>query len=307
MARRRRGIPVDGVLLLDKAQGVSSNHALQQVRRLYEAQKAGHTGTLDPMATGLLPICFGEATKFSAYLLDADKTYRTRVRLGEITDTGDAEGTLVERHAVPALGEHDIEAVLTMFRGDIEQVPPMYSALKHQGRPLYELAREGKQVERAARRVTVYDMRLLACESEGFELEVRCSKGTYIRTLAEDIGQALGCGAHITSLRRLRSGPFDADAMHDVEALEQMDGASRQARLLPIDAMLPHVPSLEVAAIESRRLLHGQRARVDTGALVADETVRLYHDGAFLGLVSVTRPGEVTPRRLRNTASPVRE
>ncbi|WP_277810204.1 tRNA pseudouridine(55) synthase TruB [Chromohalobacter canadensis] len=307
MARRRRGTPVDGVLLLDKAQGVSSNHALQQVRRLYDAQKAGHTGTLDPMATGLLPICFGEATKFSAYLLDADKTYRTRVRLGETTDTGDVEGTVVERHSVPALVEHDIEAVLARFRGDIEQIPPMYSALKHQGRPLYELAREGKQVERAARRVRVYDMRLLSCETEGFELEVRCSKGTYIRTLAEDIGRALGCGAHITSLRRLSSGPFDADAMQGYEALEQMDEASRQARLLPIDAMLPHVPSLEVAAIESRRLLQGQRARVETGALAPDETARLYHDGAFLGLVSVTRPGEVTPRRLRNTASPVRE
>ncbi|GAB3341428.1 MULTISPECIES: tRNA pseudouridine(55) synthase TruB [Chromohalobacter] len=307
MARRRRGIPVDGVLLLDKAQGISSNHALQQVRRLYEAQKAGHTGTLDPMATGLLPICFGEATKFSAYLLDADKTYRTHVRLGETTDSGDAEGTLVERHSVPALVEQDIEAVLARFRGDIEQIPPMYSALKHQGRPLYELAREGKQVERAARRVRVYDMRLLSCEAEGFELEVRCSKGTYIRTLAEDIGRALGCGAHITSLRRLRSGPFDADAMQGFEALEQMDGASRQARLLPVDAMLPHVPALEVAAIESRRLLQGQRARVDTGALAPDETARLYHDGAFLGLVSVTTPGEVMPRRLRNTASPVRE
>lgn len=307
MARRRRGIPVDGVLLLDKAQGISSNHALQQVRRLYEAQKAGHTGTLDPMATGLLPICFGEATKFSAYLLDADKTYRTHVRLGETTDSGDAEGTLVERHSVPALVEQDIEAVLARFRGDIEQIPPMYSALKHQGRPLYELAREGKQVERAARRVSVYDMRLLSCEAEGFELEVRCSKGTYIRTLAEDIGRALGCGAHITSLRRLRSGPFDADAMRGFEALEQMDGASRQARLLPVDAMLPHVPALEVAAIESRRLLQGQRARVDTGALAPDETARLYHDGAFLGLVSVTTPGEVMPRRLRNTASPVRE
>jgi len=307
MARRRRGLPVDGVLLLDKAQGISSNRALQQVRRLYEAQKAGHTGTLDPMATGLLPICFGEATKFSAYLLDADKTYRTWVRLGEMTDTGDAEGSLVERQPVPALAERDIDAVLARFRGDIEQVPPMYSALKHQGRPLYELAREGKQVERASRRVKVYDMRLLSCAAEGFELEVRCSKGTYIRTLAEDIGQALGCGAHITYLRRLHSGPFDADAMHNFEALEQLDGPSRQAQLLPIDAMLPHVPSLEVAAIESQRLLHGQRARMDTGALVSDATARLYHGGIFLGLVRVTTPGEVAPRRLRNTASPVNE
>ncbi|MCI0510080.1 tRNA pseudouridine synthase B [Chromohalobacter marismortui] len=307
MARRRRGLPIDGVLLLDKAQGISSNRALQQVRRLYAAQKAGHTGTLDPMATGLLPICFGEATKFSAYLLDADKTYRTWVRLGEVTDTGDAEGTLVERHPVPAFGEHDIEAALARFRGDIEQVPPMYSALKHQGRPLYELAREGKQVERASRRVKVYDMRLLSREAESFELEVRCSKGTYIRTLAEDIGQALGCGAHITSLRRLHSGPFAADAMQHFEGLAQLDESSRQARLLSIDTLLSHMPPLEVASIESRRLLHGQRARVDTGTLVSDDTARLYHEGIFLGLVRVTAPGEVAPRRLRNIASSVSE
>ncbi|ABE60416.1 tRNA pseudouridine(55) synthase TruB [Chromohalobacter israelensis] len=303
MARRRRGTPIDGVLLLDKAPGVSSNRALQQVRRLYDAQKAGHTGTLDPMATGLLPVCFGEATKFSAYLLDADKTYRTWVRLGEVTDTGDAEGTVIEHHSVPALDERDIEAALAGFRGEVEQVPPMYSALKHQGRPLYELAREGKHVERAARRVTVYDMRLLSCEAEGFELEVRCSKGTYIRTLAEDIGHALGCGAHITSLRRLRSGPFEADAMHAFSALEDLDAASREARLLPVDTMLTHLPSLEVAASASRRLLHGQRAQIDTAGLAAQSTARLYRDAAFLGLVTVTECGEVAPRRLLNTAS----
>ena len=213
MARRRRGTPIDGVLLLDKAPGVSSNRALQQVRRLYDAQKAGHTGTLDPMATGLLPVCFGEATKFSAYLLDADKRYRARIRLGEITDTGDADGEVIERRPVAAFADTDIENALAGLRGEIDQVPPMYSALKHQGRPLYELARQGKTIARAARRVTVYDMRLLERDADGFELDVTCSKGTYIRSLAEDIGQALGCGAHITALRRLRTGAFDAAGM----------------------------------------------------------------------------------------------
>lgn len=208
MARQRRGLPVNGVLLLDKPKGVSSNHALQRVRRLFQAQKAGHTGTLDPMATGLLPICLGEATKFSSHLLEADKVYRTRIELGVITDTGDAEGTVMEQHEVPSLSVDDVEAVLSRFRGEIDQVPPMYSALKHNGKKLYELAREGKQVERAARRVSVYDARLLAFEDTAFELEVSCSKGTYIRTLAEDIGQALGCGAHISQLRSSKRGPF---------------------------------------------------------------------------------------------------
>ncbi len=219
MARRRQGLPVNGVLLLDKPAGMSSNHALQRVRRLFQAQKAGHTGTLDPMATGLLPVCFGEATKFSSYLLDADKCYRTYVRLGEITDTGDAEGAVVERRSVAGFTDTDIERALASFRGEIKQVPPMYSALKHQGRPLYELARQGKTIERAPRPVTVYDMRLLGRDASGFELEVACSKGTYIRTLAEDIGHALGCGAHITALRRLRTGTFDDSGMVSLETL----------------------------------------------------------------------------------------
>ena len=233
MPRRRRGLPVNGVVLLDKPKGLSSNHALQRVRRLFDAQKAGHTGTLDPMATGLLPICLGEATKFSAHLLEADKMYRTRVELGVITDTGDAEGTVLERREVPNLAVEDIESVLTRFRGEIDQVPPMYSALKHQGKKLYELAREGKQVERAARRVSVYDARLLSFEGTAFELEVSCSKGTYIRTLAEDIGHALGCGAHISQLRRLKTGPFDGDAMWTLEALEALASqADREAELM---------------------------------------------------------------------------
>lgn len=304
MARRRRGLPIDGVLLLDKPPGLSSNHALQRARRLFQAQKAGHTGTLDPMATGLLPVCFGEATKFSSHLLEADKVYRTRVRLGEITDTGDAEGEVIERRPVAALGSSDIEGVLARFRGEIEQVPPMYSALKHQGRPLYELAREGKTIARAPRRVTVYDTRLLAQDAESFDLEVTCSKGTYIRTLAEDIGHALGCGAHITALRRLRTGPFDASptgasGMLTLEALECRDSQrEREASLLPMDILVRHLPRLDVDGSTAQRLLQGQRAQVETAGLAIDNLARLYRDEAFLGLVTVMAAGEVAPRRL---------
>jgi tRNA pseudouridine55 synthase len=304
MARRRRGLPVNGVLLLDKPKGISSNHALQRARRLFQAQKAGHTGTLDPMATGLLPVCFGEATKFSAHLLAADKLYRTRVELGVITDTGDAEGEVVERREVPRLTAADVEGVLERFRGEIDQVPPMYSALKHQGRKLYELAREGKSIERAARRVTVYDARLLALADTAFDLEVRCSKGTYIRTLAEDIGQALGCGAHISALRRLATGPFTSEGMLTLDALEALPGqAEREAVLLPVDVLVDHLPRLEVEGTAGGRLTHGQSARVETGELAGGETARLYCDGAFLGLGVVAGPQEVAPKRLLSSAA----
>lgn len=304
MARRRRGLPVNGVLLLDKPAGMSSNHALQRARRLFQAQKAGHTGTLDPMATGLLPVCFGEATKFSAHLLASDKVYRTRVELGVVTDTGDAEGEVVERLAVPALNATDVESVLARFQGEIEQVPPMYSALKHQGRKLYELAREGKSIERAARRVTVYDARLVAFEGSAFELEVKVSKGTYVRTLAEDIGRALGSGAHISVLRRLATGPFGAEGMLTLEALTALpDQDAREATLLPVDVLAAHLPRLEVDADAARRLTHGQSARADTGGLAVGDTARLYCDGAFLGLGAVTTPQEVAPKRLLSTAT----
>ena len=304
MARQRRGLPVNGVLLLDKPKGVSSNHALQRVRRLFQAQKAGHTGTLDPMATGLLPICLGEATKFSSHLLEADKVYRTRVELGVITDTGDAEGTIIEQHEVPSLSVDDVEAVLTRFRGEIDQVPPMYSALKHQGKKLYELAREGKQVERAARRVSVYDARLLSFEGAAFELEVSCSKGTYIRTLAEDIGQALGCGAHISQLRRLKTGPFLADAMWTLEALEALaDQAALEAELMPVDVLVDHLPLLTVDDTAHSRLAHGQPAALETGALAPDEVARLYYAETFIGLGVVKGAQEVAPKRLLSTVA----
>jgi tRNA pseudouridine55 synthase len=303
MARRRRGLPVNGVLLLDKPPGLSSNQALQRARCLFQAQKAGHTGTLDPMATGLLPVCFGEATKFSAHLLEADKVYHTRVELGVITDTGDAEGEVVETLAMPPLGAAELEGVLARFRGEIDQVPPMVSALKHQGRRLYELAREGQSVERAARRVTVYDARLLGVEDGAFEMEVRCSKGTYIRTLAEDIGRELGGGAHISMLRRLKTGPFTARGMLTLEALEALpDQVEREASLLPVDALVDHLPRLEVDEAASRRIGQGQSVRLDTGELGRGETARLYRDESFVGLGMVTGPQEVAPKRLLSAA-----
>lgn len=304
MARRRRGLPVNGVLLLDKPKGISSNHALQRVRRLFEAQKAGHTGTLDPMATGLLPICLGEATKFSAHLFEADKMYRTRVELGVITDTGDAEGTVIERREVPRLTAEDVESVLARFHGEIDQVPPMYSALKHQGKKLYELAREGKHVERAARRVSVYDARLLAFEGTAFEIEVSCSKGTYIRTLAEDIGHALGCGAHISQLRRLKTGPFTDDAMWTLEGLEALaDQATREAELMPADVLVDHLPSLTVDETAYGRLAHGQSASLAIGVLEPDTLARLYYAETFIGLGVVKGAQEVAPKRLLSTVA----
>ncbi len=304
MARRRRGLAVNGVLLLDKPRGASSNHALQRVRRLLQAQKAGHTGTLDPMATGMLPVCLGEATKFSAHLLEADKVYRTRVQLGAVTDTGDAEGEVVERCAVPPLTAADVEAVLERFRGEIEQVPPMYSALKHNGRKLYELAREGRTVERAARRVRVYDARLLAFEHDAFELEARVSKGTYIRTLAEDIGRALGCGAHITALRRLATGPFASEDMLPIEALEALSGQDeREATLLPVDVLVAHLPKLDVNKVAMQRLVHGQSAEVESAGIQVGEMARLYCAEAFLGLGVVIGPQEVAPKRLLSSAA----
>lgn len=299
MARRRRGLPVNGVLLLDKPQGMSSNHALQRVRRLFEAQKAGHTGTLDPMATGLLPICLGEATKFSAHLLEADKGYRTRVELGIITQTGDAEGAVIERREVPQLTAEQVNNVIAHFLGESEQVPPMYSALKHQGKKLYELAREGKHVERAGRRITVYDARLLSIDEQGFELEVSCSKGTYIRTLAEDIGLMLGCGAHISALRRLKTGPFCTDRMWTLDALERLDDqASREAELMPVDVLVEHLPAQDISEQNFWRLSHGQSAQLDAATFKPDTLMRLYHASAFIGLGVVKGVNEVAPKRL---------
>lgn len=303
MARRRKGRALDGVLLLDKPKGLSANQALQRARRLFQAAKAGHTGTLDPMATGLLPVCFGEATKFSAYLLDADKRYQARVQLGVATNSGDAEGQEIARAEVPALDEAALEAVLTRFRGEIEQVPPMYSALKYQGRPLYELARQGIEIKRTPRQVTLYDITLMEWDpdTQSLLLDVTCSKGTYIRTLAIDIGAAIGCGAHLTMLQRLQTGPFNSEGMLSLEALEATEEAARDDHLLPVDVLIEHLPTVNVDAASAERLLMGQKVHADTATHDDDVMLRAYEGDRLLGLVTVVKAGVIGPRRLLRT------
>ena len=249
MGRKRRGRPVDGILVLDKPAGLSSNAALQTVKRLSVAAKAGHTGSLDPLATGVLPICFGEATKFSQFLLEADKAYTSTFVLGVQTDSGDRDGETLRSEAAGHITRDDVEAVLDRFRGEIEQVPPMVSALKHDGRPLYKLAREGREVERQPRRVVIRELELLGFqggEHPRVEVHVACSKGTYIRTLAEDIGAALGTCAHVSALRRTKAGPFgeaSAVALTTLEALKQNQAHEEMdALLLPLDAALGDLP-----------------------------------------------------------------
>jgi tRNA pseudouridine55 synthase len=292
---------VDGVLLLDKPAGLSSSAALQAVRRLYRAAKAGHGGTLDPLATGLLPCLFGEATKFGAELLDAEKTYEAAIALGVTTTTGDAEGAAVERRPV-AFGVADVERVLARFRGRISQVPPAYSALKRGGRPLYEYARSGEPVDRAPRSVTIYELVLRRFDGNRLAVTLRCSKGTYVRSLAEDVGRALGCGAHLAGLRRTAVGRFAlADAV-GLDALDALGPAARDARLRPVVAMVEHLPEVAVAAPAAARFRCGQTV---TASGLAPGRVRVSGaDGAFIGIGEVG-DGELRPRRLlRQDAAP---
>ena len=249
---------IHGALLLDKPVGVSSNAALQRARRLFGAKKAGHGGTLDPLASGLLVAVFGEATKFAGPLLEGDKEYLATLRLGATTTTGDAEGQVVESRSIPEGAEKAIAPVLERFKGEIEQVPPMYSALKRGGVPLYKLARRGEEVERAPRRVTIGELDLLSFSKPLVEIRVRCSKGTYIRSLAQDIGEAVGCGAHLAALRRTASGRFRVEDAVGLEALEAMQPAARAARLLPLSVLLADLPRAELDARAAERLRHGQ-------------------------------------------------
>lgn len=289
---------VDGVLLLDKPAGLSSNQALQQVKRLYQAAKAGHTGSLDPFATGLLPICLGEATKFSHFLLDADKTYRATMQLGAITTTGDTEGQIIER-AVVSVTHAQMEAVLGHFTGDISQVPPMHSALKHQGKALYKYARAGVEIERTARLVTIHHIALNALKDGNAEITVSCSKGTYIRTLAEDIGGALGCGAYLTQLRRLKSGGFDiADAV-TLEQLETMLMEQRESCLLAPDSLVQQLPEVFLDKESAYYLRRGQA--VWKSGVTQSGLLRLYEEpNIFLGLGEIADDGRIAPRRLVN-------
>ena len=292
--------PVHGVLLLDKPLGLSSNQALQKAKWLLRAEKAGHTGTLDPLATGVLPLCFGAATKFSGLHLDADKTYEATLQLGVTTTTGDAEGEVIERRAVPAIMPEQLEAVRQRFLGRITQVPPMHSALKKDGKALYEYARAGIEVERAPREVEIHALNLALAQVDqaqaAIKIEVTCSKGTYIRTLGEDIGQALGCGGHLTRLRRTATGPFVAAQCTTLPALEALDDHERLNLLQPAEALLPDHTAVTLAADDAAKFLTGLRRRGDWAD--ADHVV-VFGDAprALLGSAHI-KAGELIPSRL---------
>ena len=286
--------PLNGVLMLDKARGGSSNAALQQAKRLFQAAKAGHAGTLDPLATGLLPVLFGEATKFSSDLLEADKAYAAEIRLGISTTTADAEGEVIATRPVDVTVEQ-LEAALQYFRGDILQKPPLYSALKHAGKPLYVYARAGIEIERAPRQVTVHALASQWFEGDRLELSVTCSKGTYIRSIAHDLGEMLGCGAHLAALRRTAVGRFGLDVAQTLEILAALSQPERDARLLPVDALLQDLPEVRLAPDQQARFLQGQ---VIPWGVPPRARVRVYGTGgALLGVGEVGTDGAIAPKR----------
>ncbi|MHB8345752.1 MAG: tRNA pseudouridine(55) synthase TruB [Acidiferrobacterales bacterium] len=298
MRRTRRNLrDVNGILLLDKAPGATSNRALQDARICLEARKAGHTGSLDPLASGLLPLCFGEATKFSQFLLDADKTYWTVLRLGQETSTYDAQGTILDTRPVTA-DRAQIEAALARFTGEIDQIPPAYSAIKQGGQPLYKLARAGIEVNPAPRRVLIHRIRLLGWQDDRLELELTCSKGTYVRSLAHDLGQVLECGAHVEQLRRLALGVFRVEEAVNMERLRALSGPEERATLLlPGDRAVVRLPAISLSANAAYYLCQGQAVFAAQGH--SPGPVRLYEaDGRFLGLGQVLDDGRVAPRRL---------
>lgn len=308
MARRRKGRSVNGILLLNKPLQMSSNGALQRVKRLFFAAKAGHTGSLDPLATGVLPICLGEATKFTQFLLDADKCYRSTFRFGMATASGDADGEIIGQASAAALTAGQVEAALDQFRGDIEQVPPMYSALKHQGKPLYKLAREGIEVEREARPVTIFRFELLDFrpgENAEADVEIHCSKGTYVRTLAQDLGAELDCGAYVSRLHRTAVGPFveaDVVTMEQLEAMRDKGPAEDLDPLLkPMDAGIDDMPSVELLESMAWYFRQGQPVAVPEVYEQSEEgdIVRVFETGGpFLGVAEVLDDGRVAPKRL---------
>ena len=289
--------PLSGVFLLNKPLGVSSNGALQRVRWLFRAQKAGHTGALDPLASGLLPICLGEATKFSHYLLDSVKRYQTTIQLGNSTTTGDTEGDILLERAVPELNPENIEQVLAQFRGDIQQVPPMYSALKKDGRPLYELARKGIEIEREARPITILAIELLSYTETSITLDVTCSKGTYIRVLGEDIAEALGTFGHLTYLHRIQTGHFDLIPSYTIEYLESLTEQEREALLLPAFAPVQHFTQIQVPEGRAEYFSRGMESNIDHDA----EALVLVFDGEkCLGLAEITDKKRLVPKRVLN-------
>ena len=305
MARRKSGREVNGILLFDKPAGMSSNAVLQRIKRIFNARKAGHTGSLDPLATGLLPVCLGEATKMSGFLLDADKRYQVTIKLGIKTATGDAEGEAILTREVGHYSNPELELVLAEFLGDIEQIPPMYSALKKGGQPLYKLARKGIEVERKVRNIKIHSIEILAAEGDLLELDVHCSKGTYIRTLAEDIGERLGCGAHVAVLRRLSVGPFSGKKMITAAQLENIaeEGGfeALDQLLLPMENALVNWPEVRLSQDVAFFLKRGQAVVVPKAP--REGLVKLFaEENVFLGVGYIMDDGRVAPRRLLNSA-----
>ncbi len=298
MARRKKGRAISGVLLLDKPQGLSSNAALQKVKRLYNAQKAGHTGALDPLATGMLPLCFGEATKFSQFLLESDKGYRVIGQLGIRTDSGDSTGEVIETNSVH-ITKKQLEKALEQFRGDIMQIPSMFSALKHKGQPLYKYARKGIEIERPARPVTIYELELIRFEGDEVELEIECSKGTYIRNIIDDLGQALGCGAHVTLLRRNFVADYPVEQQVTLEQLEQERevGESLDHYLLPTDSPVLYLDSAQLDNESADYFSHGQAINYQN--LQEGDLIRVYDEQeVFLGIAEVDDQDMLAPKRL---------
>jgi len=301
MPKPKTGMPLDGIVLIDKPLGLSSNAALQKTKRIFNARKAGHTGSLDPLATGVLPICFGEATKISGFLLDSDKRYTTTIQLGKTRSTGDMEGEVLETRPIPRLSAELIEATLSEFRGDVAQVPPMHSALKHEGTPLYKLARQGISIERKVRHIKIFELINLGFTDDTLSLDVHCSKGTYIRTLAQDIGEALGCGAHLIDLRRTEVAPFGEYPIYTLETLTEMAASDElKQTLLPIDSAIPHWPSLTLTDDQANNLCMGRR--VEYEGIPDSDSIRLYRsNGSFLGIGQLHESGLLAPKRLLRT------
>jgi len=307
VARRRKGRAINGIVLLDKPLEISSNQALQQVKRIYFAQKAGHTGALDPLATGMLPICLGEGTKFSQFLLDTDKTYQVTAKLGVRTTTSDADGEVVSEKPVD-ISQEQLDTALETFRGESQQVPSMYSALKYQGQPLYKYAREGIEVPREARDITVYSLKLLRFEHDEVDLELHVSKGTYIRTIVDDLGELLGCGAHVSMLRRVSVGSYPRDKMVTVEQLEALLNKAKDEKilpstyldeiLLPMETALEGVPKVSVDAMSVQYLRHGNPVQASNAPL--EGTVQVYVDDTdeFIGVGQINDDGLVAPKRI---------
>ena len=298
---RKRGRDIHGVFLLDKPQGMSSNDIMQKVKRIFQANKAGHTGALDPLATGMLPICLGEATKFSQFLLDADKRYLVTAKLGERTDTSDAEGQIVETRDVK-VKTPEILTALEQFRGDILQVPTMFSALKHNGKPLYEYARQGITVEREARPITIFELNFIEYNAPYLTLEVHCSKGTYIRTLVDDLGEALGCGAHVTMLRRTAVADYPTEKMLDWHALQSLaepqDLSLLDALLLPMDTAVAKLPALTLNESQTQGIGFGQRIKFDNPNRLQGQVRLFSHENRFLGVAVIDENNVIRPQRL---------